>query len=189
MSAIPRSGAAAVCGPNALSNNCMMARWGVRYVKRHMTVGAANKGTDWAIHSFTPFTTDAGKCLMNLREELAEYKKNAKRTMLEVIRTNANNALLAGCGNCDEQAMAAFWYLYKQGVRPLDLMACPGVHVFVVIGRVRGSDTSRIGTWGGFSAICDPWDDEAYPSIARPKLMSCIDSSEMAKTVSWHRQD
>ncbi len=127
--------------------------------------------------------------MMNVRESLADYKRKAKRSTFEIIRTNANNALLAGCGNCDEQAMAAFWYLYRQGVRPIDLMACPNVHVFVAIGRVERSDPSRIGTWGGFSAICDPWDDGAYPSIARPKLMSCITADEMKNTVSWHRED
>lgn len=76
----------------------------------------------------------------------------------------------AGCGNCMEQSAVAFAYLLRLGVRPLDWMEVTnGDHAFVVIGREPDSAANDPKSWGKDAAVCDPWDNVAYPAsqIAR----------------------
>lgn len=184
------SGTGTAPRPNNFSENLMMARLAVKYVKDNMPLGAANKGVgNFLSNTFGLWNTEVGECLTAVRESLDAYKESSERSNFEIIRSNANRALLGGCGNCDEQAMAAFMFLYNNRVRPLDLMVCPNVHVFVVLGRDGKSVSNRVGTWGFNAAICDPWDDSSYVALLRPLKMSSVSHGEMTKTFSAFRAD
>lgn len=66
-----------------------------------------------------------------------------------------------GAGNCGELAAIAFIYLEDNGVKPLDYMVFDNEpaydHVWVVIGRVNGSNPLKVSTWGPDAVWCDPW--------------------------------
>ena len=67
-------------------------------------------------------------------------------------------------GHCGEQAQAAFVFLDKKGVYPLDFcMTNIGGHNLVVIGRKSKSNPEDISTWGSSAVVCDPWAEKAYP--------------------------
>jgi hypothetical protein len=79
------------------------------------------------------------------------------------VKSLAQLAQEKGCGNCQEKASVALMWLKGEGVRPLDLMELVTHHnidhVFVVIGRRRGSDADNPWTWGPDAVVCDPWHD------------------------------
>lgn len=63
-------------------------------------------------------------------------------------------------GNCWEQAMMAFVYLYDKGLRPLDFMAFSSGgydHVWVGIGLHPGWQPDNLRSWGDEAVWCDPW--------------------------------
>lgn len=189
MSHQPMSETATVQGPLNLSENMLLADLAVRYVNDRMTLGAANKGSDYFWHHYTPWNTKTGDCLEAVRADFKKYKESGTRSNFELIRSNANRALLGGCGNCDEQAMAAFMYLYNRKVRQLDLMVCPKAHVFVVLGRDEKSESNNTDTWGDAAVICDPWDNVSYPPIFRSRMMTCVNFKQMKNTFSGYRVD
>jgi len=94
----------------------------------------------------------------------------------------ARAAERTGIGSAAEQAVVAFCYLMRLGLRPLDYMHGPGrEHAFVVVGRIppvgdgeRGHVEDEGGegvlvttkepmveilpeTWGPDAVVCDPW--------------------------------
>lgn len=67
-------------------------------------------------------------------------------------------------GYCGEQAQAAFVFLDKKGIYPLDFcLTNIGGHNLVVIGRKDKSNPEDISTWGSSAVVCDPWAEKAYP--------------------------
>lgn len=100
-------------------------------------------------------------------ESVRRLRAETKATSYEEAAAEAEEAR---CGNCGEQAAAAYFYLKNTfGARPLDLMklnparraihagaVSDGDHVFVLIGRT-GSDPTARKEWGVESVICDPW--------------------------------
>jgi hypothetical protein len=85
-----------------------------------------------------------------------EIVANPSATMLDRYRIIANIARHNACGNCGENSILAFIYLYDVGVRPIDRMSVDKDHAFVVIGRQAG-DASDWKTWGDAAVLCDPW--------------------------------
>lgn len=92
--------------------------------------------------------------------------KNGKRSM----KIQARDAFAHGYGNCTEQAAIAFRYLKKTcNASRLDVMLAeytngfmPDKHVFVVIGRIDGSASRELGSWGDEAVVCDPWAPDNY---------------------------
>lgn len=67
-----------------------------------------------------------------------------------------------GYGNCGEQAIVTFMFLYEQDWRPLDLMCfdptVPGYdHCWVVIGLDAAWERDNLRSWGPEAVWCDPW--------------------------------
>jgi peptidoglycan hydrolase-like protein with peptidoglycan-binding domain len=77
-------------------------------------------------------------------------------TTLDYYRIKANLAKKDGCGNCGENSILAFMFLYDMGVRPIDRMSIDADHAFVVIGRTNKDDHDWK-NWGSAAVVCDPW--------------------------------
>jgi peptidoglycan hydrolase-like protein with peptidoglycan-binding domain len=88
---------------------------------------------------------------------LAKQKKSGA-SVLDYYRIVANLANKNGCGNCGENSILAFMFLYDLGVRPIDRMELDqkADHAFVVIGRAAG-DANDWANWGPRAVVCDPW--------------------------------
>lgn len=86
----------------------------------------------------------------------AAVKSKAATTTIDLYRIIAAKAKKNGCGNCGENSVVAFMFLYDMGVRPLDRMTAHADHEFVVIGRKAGpvNDWKK---WGPEAVVCDPW--------------------------------
>lgn len=81
-----------------------------------------------------------------------------------MIKLNYDALKENGYGHCGELAQAAFHYLKRLGVYPIDFCKTTvGSHNILVIGRCRGSDPNDITTWGKDAVVCDPWADRCYP--------------------------
>jgi hypothetical protein len=89
-----------------------------------------------------------------------EVKKETAATkpksMIDLYRITASKAGLNGCGNCGENSILAFLFLYDRGIRPIERVGVDLDHAFVVIGREPG-DINDFTSWGPVAAICDPW--------------------------------
>jgi hypothetical protein len=85
-----------------------------------------------------------------------EIAAKGATTILDQFRIMANNAKKNACGNCGENSVLAFMFLYDMGVRPIDRMGVDKDHAFVVIGRKTG-DANDFKSWGPDAAVCDPW--------------------------------
>jgi hypothetical protein len=143
-----------------LKLNWARAHGGVEYVKRKMTLGAANRMGELFRSGFR-----AAGCYAINRWVIDEIATPTDPEIPNWIRSKAVLAEATGCGNCEEQACLAFVYLRKQlKAAPLDLMLYlpPGDHVFVVIGRAKGTDAKDYRTWGPNAVVCDPWDNNYY---------------------------
>lgn len=86
----------------------------------------------------------------------ADFASQKPKTTLDAYRLVVAQAKRNGCGNCGENSILAFIYLYDLGVRPLDRMGVDKDHAFVVIGRADG-DVNDFKSWGPAAAVCDPW--------------------------------
>ena len=97
------------------------------------------------------------RCVISLRSQWKQIKPKST-SALATISALARLARRMGCGNCEDMASVAFDYLYRQGVKPLDLMNLVGTsHAFVIIGRSQNSKLAEPKNWGGDSYVCDPW--------------------------------
>lgn len=142
--------------PTIRQNNIVLARLAVSYVESKMTIGASNKISDLFTSILAPEWS--ATCVARIRKE--PYTGG---TVLAKLRTVAQRALKAGCGNCGEQAAIAFIWLYDKRIQPLDYMSRTNAdHAFVVIGRDAGSSLDKPSGWGNNCVVCDPWDEEAY---------------------------
>ncbi|QDU25918.1 hypothetical protein ETAA8_09900 [Anatilimnocola aggregata] len=88
--------------------------------------------------------------------EFATQAKTKAMTVLDEYRIIAANAKKNGCGNCGENSIVAFMFLYDMGVRPIERVAAFEDHAFVIIGRanVKINDYAN---WGPHAVLCDPW--------------------------------
>lgn len=157
-------------GPNAatidaripkLAKAQLMAADIVSAVQAKLDIGAANKpsSSPTSIACVTRMRTVTYNQLM---------AAGAFYRLVSDIRTLADNALRARCGNCGEQSAIAFMMRADKRVEPLDYMMCAGEgddHVFVVIGRRENSDVRSYNaqTWGPDAVVCDPWMGKSYP--------------------------
>lgn len=79
------------------------------------------------------------------------------------LRGTAEFAARNRYGNCHEQAIMAFVFLYDRGVRPLDLMTFGNNsydHVWTCIGLTLGWQRANLRSWGPDAVWCDPWQGE-----------------------------
>lgn len=100
------------------------------------------------------------KCLYLKERPLADKLISEKpgATVLDTFRIRANLAKKYGCGNCGENSILAFMFLYDMGIRPIDRMSLDEAsdHAFVVIGR-QNADPNDWENWGPAAVICDSW--------------------------------
>ena len=158
------------------------ARNAVSFVKAKVPYGAANRFADYgesyeknrkkiegkdpnvvdralgAMTAFLPLLTGAnrGQQIWN------EATGNAPADPVARFRQVAEITMRTGAGNCNEQSIVAFMFLYDRGLRPLAWMHLTnGKHAFVVLGRTpkSGIDPTE---WGDAAVVCDPWNNEAY---------------------------
>lgn len=158
------------------------AKNAVSYVKAKVPYGASNRLSDYGesyeknakkieganpnaldkvlggMTAFLPLLTGAnrGQQIWN------EATGNAPSDPIARFRQIAEITTRTGAGNCNEQSIVAFMFLYDRGLRPLAWMHLTnGKHAFVVIGRTpkSGIDPKE---WGDGAVVCDPWNNEAY---------------------------
>jgi hypothetical protein len=69
-------------------------------------------------------------------------------------------------GNCGELALIALDHILSAypDVNAEAYQIAGGDHMFLVIGRLEGSDPSDPATWGPDAYICDPWSNKSYPA-------------------------
>ena len=72
-----------------------------------------------------------------------------------------------GVGNCGEQSIVAYRWLYDEKVKPIDLMGFSDIiglgydHMWVIIGRNKDSKVGDLRSWGDEAVWCDPWQGDA----------------------------
>jgi hypothetical protein len=137
-----------------LSINLQIANGAVDYVRQTLSLGAENVLED--------VITSGGasvQCVRSLRDNYPDSITSGNHTD-GWIKSVAAAASKAKCGNCAEQCAVAIVYLWGHSSDSVDFMAFDPRfldHMFVVIGRARNSDESRISTWGADAVICNPW--------------------------------
>jgi hypothetical protein len=150
-----------------LSVNLEIAQGAVKYVKSVLPLGAGNNGEDVLVSGGASL-----QCVMHLRDSYPDSITNGNQTD-GWIKSVASRAGKAGCGNCGEQSAVAIVYLLEYSADSLDLMAFDPLffdHVFVVIGRAKGSTVNRISTWGPNAVVCNPWQPivvQTYPNSSQ----------------------
>lgn len=108
--------------------------------------------------AFLPLLTGAnrGQQIWN------EASGNAPSDPIARFRQVAEITMRTGAGNCNEQSIVAFMFLYDRGLRPLSWMHLTnGKHAFVLLGRTPKSGIDPK-DWGDGVVVCDPWNSEAY---------------------------
>ncbi len=162
--------------------NLAVARQAVAYVKAKVPFGASNRGADYAesyrknraaiegkdpnvldrtlglMTTFLPLLTGANRAqqIWNEKTGTAPEDPIARFRQIAEITTRTK------AGNCNEQSITAFVYLYDLRVRPLAWINMIGRdHAFVLVGRApkSGDDPAD---WGEATVVCDPWNNEAY---------------------------
>ena len=169
------------------------AKGAVSYVKARVPHGASNRPSDYvesyeknrakiegpnpgpvdkvmgAMTAFLPLLTGANRAVQISNE----VSGNAPSDPIARFRQIAQITTRVGAGNCNEQSITAFMYLYDRAIRPLAWMHLTnGRHAFVVLGRTpsTGDDPAE---WGDTAVVCDPWNNEAYalPAMAGQSLL------------------
>lgn len=112
----------------------------------------------WGRNPNGTFRGDAGE------RELYKGSK-VKEMHGKAIDVDAAAAEKAGCGNCEEQSSLVFRFLKERSVMPLDWMEEEGIlgtgfgnHAFVILGRDKKTDASKVGSWNGEVVWCDPYE-------------------------------
>jgi hypothetical protein len=169
---------------SSLELNLGYSRQAVKHVTKKLRLGGANwdyyrsGGSTWTYEGASKQAaaagTKAGKFFWGVMSQLnknavdvclyenvrpgygEEFARKTSLSQIDKYRIVAEYAGKNGCGNCGENAILAFMYLYDLGVRPLDNMAVDQDHAFVVIGRKPG-DVNDFATWGPVAVVCDPW--------------------------------
>jgi peptidoglycan hydrolase-like protein with peptidoglycan-binding domain len=144
----------------ALAKNLGFSMQAVNYVLRTVKLQAPNWDEYRGEPSWEAGTGPKDKldvCLYDKDRPAveADFKKKGGTT-LDYYRIVANFAKRDRCGNCGENSILAFMFLYDMGVRPLDRMEIDKDHAFVVIGRT-GKDDHDWKNWGPAAVLCDSW--------------------------------
>ena len=121
--------------------------------------------------------------LSRIRNPLTQYPEypgltlEIDREISKFYRTIDDCKNLA-VGNCHELALMALDYVAHHTPHVDAEVYCiaGGDHVFLVVGRNKGSDPGQPTMWGDDAYICDPWSDMAYPA-----------SEYLAKTKNFYR--
>ncbi|MFN7988994.1 MAG: hypothetical protein U0529_16085 [Thermoanaerobaculia bacterium] len=165
-----------------VSSNLAAARSAVAYVKARVPFGASNRPADYtesyrknhaAIEGKDPNVLDRTLGLMtaflplltgaNRAQQIWNEKSgNAPSDPISRFRQIAEITTRTKAGNCTEQSITAFVYLYDLGTRPLAWINMIGRdHAFVLVGMaaMSGDDPAK---WGDATVVCDPWNNEAY---------------------------
>lgn len=160
--------------------NMRWAQAAIRHCRWTFVIGASNKHGDLARTG-----NWSGHSVGRLRKEMKGRRFADTGAWLAGL---AGAAEAARAGNCGEQAAVAFQYLRDTfNARPLDYMVlnptreaihnhdagvCDGDHVFVVIGRLGGSD-ANLKTWNLEAVACDPWAGVACPAYEYTRYGPC----------------
>jgi hypothetical protein len=92
--------------------------------------------------------------------EIENLKKTQAVSRIDKYRIHVAKAKQRKVGNCGENSMMAFLFLYDMGVRPIERMGVDQDHAFVVIGRPSGNPNEVLEdpeAWGPHAVVCDPW--------------------------------
>lgn len=152
--------------PASAVANISAAIMAMKYVNSKMDIGASNKPGPGMIARLlcAGGTFSKGELRERVDQDLAAIAKQRSTTSRDVLESSADWAKFYGCGNCGEQSALAFVHLRSQHIHPLDWVQISNFkHAFVIVGWERESDPSDYTTWGGHSAICDPWASHAGP--------------------------
>lgn len=158
---------------SGLSWNLQASRDAVVHVKSQLPLGAGNVMEDFVASKGQSYT-----CATKLRGSYPGQISHGRQTDAW-IKYVAKAATDAGCGNCAEQCAVAIEFLLEYGgIESLDYMGFDPSrgfdHQFLVIGRERGSQVTKVSTWGLNAVICDPWQGQA----ARRAYCACE---------AWHK--
>lgn len=146
-----------------LDKNLQHAKDAINYVRSFLIYGS-NTQKDSLQPNWQP-----ERLLIMRQEVLAKAKFHAMQNngvadFPVISRLNKKALKQYQFGNCGEQAQAAFVFLDKKGIYPLDFcLTNIGGHNLVVIGRKNKSNPEDISTWGASAVVCDPWAEKAYP--------------------------
>ena len=176
-----------------LDANLAMARMAVNFVRKqipvtanddlHLASGVEYQHFEKGVADPSKFTA-ADKCVYETLRPQREYQDNVcyGTNCFQKIQQLARKSK---CGNCYEQAAAAFVLLVRLGVRPLDYMWLTpyqmGIldHSFVVIGRnpkaPMGVDSWQ--KWGPDAVVCDPWAVGVHRPSSTPSKPSLFGES------------
>lgn len=186
-----------------VSTNLAAAKLAVAYVKANVPFGASNRLSDYsesyeknrkkiegndpnvldkalgAMTAFLPLLTGANRA----QQIWNETTGNAPSDPISRFRQIAEITTRTKAGNCNEQSITAFMFLYDRGARPLAWMHLTnGRHAFVVVGRTpkSGDDPTK---WGDAAVVCDPWNNEAYalPAVQAASILQTKWSCGTAK--------
>lgn len=146
-----------------LEVNLLHAKDAIQYVRSFLTYGSNTKKDslqpDWQPERLTIMRNEV---LAQATFHAMQHDGVADFSVIS--RLNKKALKKFQFGNCGEQAQAAFVFLDKKGVYPLDFcLTNIGGHNLVVIGREGKSNPEDISTWGSSAVVCDPWAEKAYP--------------------------
>lgn len=130
----------------------------VKFVQGKMVFGASNKLQPGLLAAAmcVGWGGMPGKMRQDVDKDLAA--EGANWTWRRRIEIEAYQAKSWGCGNCGEQASAAFVYLREHGIKPIEYYyADDHKHAFVIIGRDTSTPENDFTKWNKEAVICDPW--------------------------------
>ena len=165
----------------SLASNLLLAQAAVFYTEAKMTKGASNRPIDLT-HARMRWEEWPGRRPSSPELKLTSVtaqRAQIKPIMSEVLTggiTNVDSALQiatlvegSGIGNCGEQSMVAFKYLWEK-TKTLSFSICSldkGNHEFVIIG-INSSDIAGVHpinqapAWHNDVVVCDPWYNEWF---------------------------
>lgn len=109
------------------------------------------------------------KAVKDLRISTQEYPLYSVEIDKEIqfFNENINKCKKFSLGNCHEMALMALDYVIRYASPSLNAEVYRikgGDHVFLVVGRKKGSNPKKPLTWGKDAWICDPWSNKVYPA-------------------------
>lgn len=170
----------------------------------------ARRAVDYARHHVTlipnQMMSDADSPLLKLLDERIEFRENLEfspktdltrlfgtlSSEVTASKTLAEKARISGVGNCGHLSHLAFDFLRQQGPAsiPYEIFTIvDGDHMFIVIGRLPGSDENDPSTWGPDAVVCDPWAHRCYPASQTQGLLQCYVSDPATRQTHIYDYD
>ncbi len=106
------------------------------------------------------------------RYQLSSTWRVPRSFRLSQMRFHSALAMKSGVGNCGEMSAAAFLFLARSHLFPLDLLhvhyqsPMQFGHDFLVIGRDGETSLAEPWNWGESAVVCDPWNNAIFPVTA-----------------------